>query len=459
MKRVTNTNDILIKRFCFGIGLALLVAAVASAPFSGGFSGLISGWKEILISPCPLITDYFGIGGVAGTFFNAAICSLTCLLITVLCRARTTPSFLAAYMLLVAHCFYGMNFLNIWPCYIGVIVYYHYRKKDFREHLHIAMFSMSFGPLVSEMLFRYTLGDSYVQGDVRITLTGVLLTILVGLAAGIALPGMLEGALWMHKGYNLYNGGLAFGLVGGFLYALLYKTIGRESAGLIDPNNPFYDGLGESNWFFANLFFMILFGASLIIGYVLNENSFKGYGNLVKETGHWSNFAEKYGMPLCFINFGCYGFMVLAYMNLIMLLTEGMAFTGPTVGAIFAAMTFSAIGQHPKNTWSIFVGYVLLSIGVTLLCTIEGEAVPWTLTTQGYINGVAFATGLAPIAGRYGWRVGIAAGIISASLCTSTAAIHGGFMLFNGGFTAGITALILVPILEHHFPHMKVKSE
>ena len=285
------------------------------------------------------------------------------------------------------------------------------------------------------------------------------MTILVGLAAGIALPGMLEGALWMHKGYNLYNGGLAFGLVGGFLYALLYKTIGRESSGLIDPNNPFYDGLGESNWFFANLFFMILFGVSLIIGYVLNEKSFKGYGNLVKETGHWSNFAEKYGMPLCLINFGCYGFMVLAYMNLIMLLTEGMAFTGPTVGAIFAAMTFSAIGQHPKNTWSIFVGYVLLSIGVTLLCTIEGEAVPWTLTTQGYINGVAFATGLAPIAGRYGWRVGIAAGIISASLCTSTAAIHGGFMLFNGGFTAGITALILVPILEHHFPHMKVKSK
>ena len=101
METVSNTNDKLIKNFCLGIGFALLAAAMAAMPFSGGFKGLLYGWREILISPCPLITDYFGIGGVASTFFNGAVCSLTCMLITILCRARTTPSFLAAYMLLV----------------------------------------------------------------------------------------------------------------------------------------------------------------------------------------------------------------------------------------------------------------------------------------------------------------------------------------------------------------------
>lgn len=459
MKTDSTSNNTLIKKFCLGSGLFLLAASVASAPFSGGLAGLIEGWKNILITPCPLITDYFGVGGVAGTFFNAAVCSLSCLLFTHLCHGRTNASFLAAYMLLIAHCFYGMNFINIWPCYIGVIIYYCYKKKDFREHLHIAMFSMAFGPLVSEMLFRYTLGSAYVQGEVHITPAGILLTLAVGLAAGLALPGMLEGALWMHKGYNLYNGGLAFGLVGGLLYASLYKSLGRQSEGPTAPNFPFYDGIGESNWLFANIFFILLFGSTLLCGWVLNGKSFKGYKKLTEETGHWSNFSEKYGMPLCLINFGVYGFMVLAYMNLIMLLSDGVAFTGPTVGAIFAAMTFAAIGQHPKNTWSIFAGYGALSLFVTIFCSLRGEAVPWTLSTQGYINGVAFATGLAPMAGRYSWKVGIAAGIISASLCTSTAAVHGGFMLFNGGFTAGITALILVPILEHHFPHMKVKGE
>lgn len=458
MKIDSEKNGNFIKGLYLGLAVILMGAAIAALPFSGGVEGLIHGWKQILIAPCPLITDFFGIGGISATFFNAAICSFACWLIAVVSRAKVNASFLAAYLLVVAHCFYGMNFLNIWPCYIGVILYYIKKKKDFREHLHIAMFSMAFGPLVSEMLLRYPIGDTFEPGVAGFTLTGIFLTLVIGLAAGMVLPGMLEGALWMHKGYNLYNGGLAFGLVGCFLYAFLYKTMGLESSGLIELNNRFYDGIGESNWLFSNLVFIFIFGITLAAGYVLNGKSFKGYGELTQETGHMSNFADRYGMPLCFINFGIYGFMVLGYMNLIMLLTEGVAFTGPTVGAIFAAVTFAAIGQHPKNTWSIFMGYAALFVFVTLVCMLQGREVPWTLSTQGYINGVAFATGLAPIHGRYGWRSGMAAGIISASICTSTAAIHGGFMLFNGGFSAGITALILVPVLEHHFPHMRVKN-
>lgn len=451
-------NDKQIKGLCFCLGLVLLAAAVISAAIWGGAEGLLDGWLRILISPCPLMTDYFRVGGISGTFFNAAVCSLACLLIIVVSGAKATASLLASYFLVVAHCFYGMNFLNIWPCYIGVIIYYCYKKKDFRQYLHVAMFTMAFGPLVSEVLLRYPVGKGFVLGEVQITLTGVLLTVAVGLAAGMVLPGMLEGALWMHKGYNLYNGGLAFGLVGCFLYAFLYKSMGLESSGPVELNHRLYDGIGETTWLFANVLFLVIFLTALIAGYRMNGKSFKNYGELMKETGHFSNFADKYGMPLCLINLGFYGLMVLAYMNLIMLFTEGMAFTGPTIGAVFAAVTFSAIGQHPKNTWPIFLGYVALFLLVVFLCTVQGRELPWTLSTQGYINGVAFATGLAPIAGRYGWRSGVAAGIVSAAICTSTSAIHGGFMLFNGGFTAGITALIMASVLEHHFPHMKVKG-
>ena len=37
-------------------------------------------------------------------------------------------------------------------------------------------------------------------------------------------------------------------------------------------------------------------------------------------------------------------------------------------------------------------------------------------------------------------------------MCTATSALHGGFVLYNGGFTTGITAMILLPILEHYCP-------
>ena len=65
---------------------------------------------------------------------------------------------------------------------------------------------------------------------------------------------------------------------------------------------------------------------------------------------------------------------------------------------------------------------------------------------------MAFATGLCPLVGSYGVVPGIAAGMLCASLAPATSALHGGLMLYNGGFTAGITTLILLPILEHYLP-------
>lgn len=40
-------------------------------------------------------------------------------------------------------------------------------------------------------------------------------------------------------------------------------------------------------------------------------------------------------------------------------------------------------------------------------------------------------------------------------MCTATNALHGGLVLYNGGLTAGITALILLPILEHYLPEAR----
>ena len=79
-----------------------------------------------------------------------------------------------------------------------------------------------------------------------------------------------------------------------------------------------------------------------------------------------------------------------------------------------------------------------------------GGHAQWTVSSQAYLNSVAFATGLCPLVGRYGVRAGLAAGALCASLCTATSALHGGLMLYNGGFTTGVAALILIPILEHY---------
>ncbi len=145
--------------------------------------------------------------------------------------------------------------------------------------------------------------------------------------------------------------------------------------------------------------------------------------------------------------------MMTAYFCLVVLLTEGAGFTGATCGVILAAMTFAASGQHPKNVWPVLAGYALLSLLIHTLCLASGRAVPWTLSTQGYMNGVAFATGLCPFTDKYGRRVGMLAGFISAVMCTTTGVMHGGFVLYNGGLTAGIAALILLPLADTYVHH------
>ena len=77
----------------------------------------------------------------------------------------------------------------------------------------------------------------------------------------------------------------------------------------------------------------------------------------------------------------------------------------------------------------------------------------WTITTQGYINGVAFRH--RPVS-RFQDATADAQALPPASCALPCVpqprALHGGLVLYNGGFTTGITALILLPILEHYIP-------
>ena len=62
--------------------------------------------------------------------------------------------------------------------------------------------------------------------------------------------------------------------------------------------------------------------------------------------------------------------------------------------------------------------------------------------------GLCYANGLSPISGKYGWGCGVLAGGLHYLLVTAVPSLHGGFLLYNGGFTAALICLMLVPQLE-----------
>lgn len=455
MDQIMKKNSWYIKAICLVFSICFFAASLAATIYLNLWGHVWKDFLKIMTTPGPLITDYFMLGNIASSFLNAGMCGLSMTLLMIFLKAECRPSYLAGYFLVVAHCFYGLNFLSMWPPVLGIFLFTRVFKIGFRHNLDMAMFSTAFGPFISEMLFRYHVWNYYISYEVQISVLGFIYVIIFSAFLGFTIPAMLPGALKLHKGYNLYNGGLAFGLLGLFIYAFMYKTMGIEAPYATPTPNVVYAAHTNSYPMFCALFFLLVFALFILWGWYLNKKSFKGYGDLLKSTGHTADFFAEYGFPKVILNIGFYGLVVLTYFLLVITFTDGAGFTGPTVGVILAAMTFSSQGQHPANVWPIFIGYVVLSLFVTIMCTISGVEIPWTLSTQGYLNGAAFATGLCPIVGRYGKRYGVIAGILAAIICTSTSSMHGGLMLYNGGLTTGITALIIVPCLEYYWRDKK----
>ena len=73
------------------------------------------------------------------------------------------------------------------------------------------------------------------------------------------------------------------------------------------------------------------------------------------------------------------------------------------------------------------------------------------INAQAIVVGLCYANGLSPIADKYGWRFGFLAAIMHYLLVTSVPTLHGGFCLYNCGFTAALICIILVPELERFF--------
>ena len=456
MKNRIKENSVSFKCFIVLLNLAFFLATpIAAKVFGITGETFLGNFRNILMGPSKLVTDYFSLGCLASTMFNAGLCGLACTLIITVSRARANSITFAAYMLVVAHCFYGLNIINMWPPFIGVLVYCGCTRRSMRDNLHVAMFSTALAPFISDFLFFYPPGDSLRIGEFSVL--GIILAIVFGILSGFLVPALIPGTAAMYRGYSIYKAGLAIGILGIFIYCLLYKTLGIApyDSGIAVGSG--YDSLGGAHYVFLNLFFIVIFLLALFLGFFYNGKTFRNYGKLTSCAGYGLDFADKFGMPLCLINFGVYGLCILAYLNLVFMLPsvfpflpEGVGFTGPTVGVVFAALTFSADGQHPRNVAPIVLGYAVLFFAVCGVCLISGSDIPWTLSTQAYINALAFATGLCPIAGRYGLKYGVIAGLVSAIICSSTAAMHGGFVLYNGGFNAGLAAIIMIPVLDFY---------
>lgn len=407
-------------RSILAIMLAYSAAALAAVPLCGPLSASLRGFAAILTAPAQLTIDYFLLGTTGGTFLNVGLVGFACTAVFAASGAVLGGVSLMAFFLTIGFSFFGMNLLNIWPCILGAWLYTRAAREPFAAQVNIAVFSTALAPFVSEALFRYPAFGG--QPALRL-----LLAVALGALAGFLMPMLCRHSPSLHKGYTLYNAAAVAGFVGILLSSFMFRAAGVEI-----PSNTQIGGEHR----LAVLGFAL--GTSLLAlaaGFFLNGRSAKGYGALLRSTGHRCDFTQSAGVPLTLMHTGAFGLFATAYYVL-----TGAPMTGPTLGSIVCLLAIAPCGAHALNVLPIILGYALAA-----------RFASFTLGTQAIVVGLCFAGALCPISGRFGALAGVLAGVMHACMVTSVVTFHCGLCLYNGGFTCGITAIVLVPVLETFF--------
>lgn len=375
---------------------------------------IVQGLVKIILDPDFLITDYMGIGGMGAAFVNSGLVTLMSILMLYRMKIHITGASISTLWLMSGFSLFGKNIFNIWFIIGGVYLYSLYQKDKFNKYIYMALLGTSLAPMTTQIM----MGTELPVG------IGVIIGTLSGVLVGFFLPPLASYLMRVHQGFNLYNTGFAAGLIG-TIFVSLFKSYGLK----VEQRLIWTSG----NNVLLGLFLLFIFISMIVWGILLNREALYQIKSIMKYGGRLvTDFVILEGFPAALINMGINGLFAVFYIIII-----GGDLNGPTIGGIFTIAGFGAFGKHLKNMVPIMLGIFVGSITKI-----------WSINDPAIQLAALFGTTLAPIAGEFGWKYGIAAGFIHSSLVLNVTYLHAGFNLYNNGFAGGLVAAVLVPIIE-----------
>ena len=448
MKKLNQLEESKFLKLFFAFVSACFIVAAFCMP-DLKFIGV--GMRNILLLPCKVSTNYFQIGGFAATFLNMGLVGLFCTALCCLPGAKPGNATTLGFLLTVGFGAWGMNPLNMVPTILGVLLFCLVKKEKAGTQVNAMMFSTGIAPLISEILFRYP-GVGADAAYLGFNVLGAVLTLVVGMVIGFFLPAGLGHAPNIHKGFNHYSAAVPIGFTAFFLRVVLYNVMLGKKIGDVSAL-PGFNSAGVDFFWGCNIFCIVLFALCIITALLMGCKP-GDYWKLLKDSGKGVSFTTKYGNAPFLMNVGVYGLMIVAYFNLAALMDGGTArmstvWTGMTFGIVFCMLCTCNSGSHPGNVWPIMLGYVVASYLFGWIAGLLGvENYGLTIGSQTILIGLCYANGLSPVSGTYGWAYGALAAGMHYLLVSAVPDMHGGFCLYNGGFTAALICLLLVPQLE-----------
>ena len=421
-----NTNRNLPQKNLTDRAIYIFLITIATILFLLAFTfntpkEILDGNVTILISPANLLTDYFALTNIGAALVNASLMAFLTIGMIKATKTKFTGVLIAAFFTVIGFSLFGKNLYNSISIIAGVSLYSRVSKTHIRTNLPVALFGTALGPMVSEFSFNL---------DLPIQL-GIIIGNLVGVLIGFIIPVLSSHFVKFYRGYNLYNIGFTCGIIGTFFIGIL-RSFGVEvkTVSLVSSGN---------NLEFAVLLYSF-FIALFVLGLIYNNWNFKGFSKILKEVGNLTpDFIKIAGFGPTLINMSMLGALATTYVLLV-----GGEINGPVLGGIFTVVGFGACGKHIKN-----VTPILFSIFIIGIFHLEEVYSPVALLAA------LFGTTLAPISGRFGPLAGMLAGALHMTLTVNVVDLHAGMNLYNNGFSGGLVAATLYPLLNAIMPHKK----
>ncbi len=396
------------------VPILFLLVGIIYGVYKGSFHSVISGFINIIITPTILVTDFIEVGGIEAAFINVGLVGILNIYILHHYRLKLNGILIAAFFTVIGFSFFGKNLYNIIPIYLGGYFYTLYKKISFKDIIIVVMFGTALAPLVSEISFSGLLRPFWA----------IVVAVSVGIFIGFILVPLSSHMLKFHDGYNLYNIGFTSGILGTAMTSVLRSFgISVEQVNIIS----------EKNHPVIIIILLFLFLSFFLTGIYINRHAIMDFKKILQYKGRLiTDFTHLVGLGVTLLNMALLGFMSLFYVILI-----GGVVNGPVLAGIFTVVGFGALGKHFKNCLPVMLGVIAMAL-------LLGN----DLSNTGIIISVLFSTTLAPIAGTYGPVMGFIAGALHMILVTNVGVMHGGVNLYNNGFSGGLVAGIMIPVID-----------
>lgn len=407
-EKAKKTNELLYHMLLALAGLLAIFAIILQHDKS-----LFTGFWSIQVGHAGLITDPICTGGVGAALMNASVMLLMSILLVRFQGMPFTGLSVACLFMMAGFSLLGKNILNSLPILLGGYLYSRYKDEPFSKYTYLTLFGTCLSPMVSYFMLHLHTELRYVC------------MVIGGIIIGFVLPAVSGHTVRLHQGYNLYNVGTSAGFVGLAVVSIL-KGFGMEF-------NTTTTWSTEYNTPLCILMLCIL--ASLFItGVFLGCRSWKNYKRLLSHSGRAvADFFALEGLAPTFVNMALVGLVGVLYLQII-----GVPLNGPLLCCLFAMTGFGCFGKHLRNILPVMAGAIIAAVCMGSI----------SLTSPGVLLATLLCTGLAPIAGQFGHLWGMAAGFLHMAIVQNTSYLHGGLNLYNNGFAAGLTCVIMIPLIE-----------